>query len=62
MEKKIKSLKELTEKIDTLSQEYSMSDFTKAFKRRLSRMKIRFWESMSDNKGLVNPVSAILSA
>lgn len=62
MEKKIKSLNQLTEMIDALSQEYSMSEFTKAFKRRLSRMKIRFWESMSDNKGLVNPVHAILTA
>jgi hypothetical protein len=62
MEKKIKSLKELTQQIDALSQEYSMDDFAKSFKRRLSRMKIRFWESMADNKGLVNPVHAILTA
>jgi len=62
MEKKIKSLNQLTEKIDILSQEYSMGDFTKAFKRRLSRMKINFWDSLSNAKGLVNPVNAILTA
>jgi len=62
MEKKIKSLRDLTERINSLSSEYSMADFGKSFKRRLSRMKIRFWESMSENKGLVNPVQAILTA
>ena len=62
MEKKIKSLKELTTKVNELSKEYSMDDFTKSFKRRLSRMKIRFWESMAENRGLVNPVHAILTA
>jgi len=61
-EKKIKSLNELTRMLDALSVEYSMKEFVASFKRRLSRMKINFWDTMGEKKGLVNPVHAILTA
>lgn len=61
-EKRIKSLNQLTKMLDDLSEEYSMKEFVKTFKRRLGRVKINFWDSMADKKGLVNPVQAILTA
>jgi len=62
LEKSIKSINDLTKKIDALHEEYSMGEFAKSFKRRLARRKIDFWNSMNENKGLVNPVISILKA
>lgn len=61
-EKRIKSLNELTRMLDELSQEYSMKEFLSSLKRRLSRMKINFFDQSSEKKGLVNPVQAVLAA
>jgi hypothetical protein len=56
------SINQFIQQIENLSYEYSIEEFTKSLRRRLSRRGIDFWSGMESLRGLVNPTVAIMRA